>query len=161
MVKLRNEGLMQSLRRWLSSTPWRTFVLYPILVFVIEVFLHGNRFAFNPTGLFLMVWGYGQYKLSGMYRTHKGGGGPGLQNPPIAMVDTGIYGWLRNPMYLGHLIFMAGLVVLFSSWAAVALLLFHGWWFHQRVLEDEAHMSQLFGPQFAAYATRVKRWGLF
>lgn len=161
MVRLKSEGGLQAARRWLNSTPRRTFVLYPILVFVVEVFLHGDRFAFNSIGLVLMAWGYAQYKLSGMYRTRKGGGGPGLDNPPTAIVETGVYGWLRNPMYLGHLIFMAGLVVLFSSWAALALLLFHGWWFHHRVLEDEAHMSEIFGPQFDAYTTRVKRWGLF
>jgi protein-S-isoprenylcysteine O-methyltransferase Ste14 len=161
MVTLKGEGPLQTVRRWLSSTPRRTFVLYPILVFVIEAFLHGDRFAFNPEGFYLMVWGYAQYKLSGMYRTRKGGGGPGLENPPTAIVDTGVYGWIRNPMYLGHLIFMTGLIVLFSSWAAVALLLFHLWWFHQRVLEDEAHMSQIFGRQFDAYTMRVKRWGLF
>lgn len=161
MVAIRGEGLLQRTRRWFSSTPRRTFVLYPIAIFVIEIFLHGDRFAFNPEGLYLMAWGYGQYKLSGMYRTKKGGGGPGLENPPHTLVDTGVYAWIRNPMYLGHLIFMIGLIVLFSSWAAVALFTFHLWWFHQRVLEDEMHMREIFGRQFDAYAKRVKRWGLF
>ena len=108
-----------------------------------------------------LAWGYGQYRLSGNYRTRHGGGGPGLDNPPRAIVDTGIYAYVRNPMYLGHLIFMLGLIVTFSSWLAAALLVFHMWWFHQRVLEDEvAHAPDSSAAKFDAYAARVRRWGL-
>jgi protein-S-isoprenylcysteine O-methyltransferase Ste14 len=161
MVALRGEGFLAKTRRWLSSTPRRTFILYPFLIFLAEVFLHGDRIVFNVEGLYLMAAGYAQYKLSGMYRTKKGGGGPGIDKPPTALVDTGIYAYIRNPMYLGHLIYITGLIVLFASWPAVALLAFHLWWFHQRVLEDEKQMRELFGRQFDTYAMRVRRWGLF
>ena len=161
MAAIKGEGWLATPRRWLASTPRRTFVLYPIMIFLIEVFLQGDRIVFNPAGLILMGWGYAQYRLSGAYRTRKGGGGPGIDKPPHTLVQTGVFAWIRNPMYLGHLIFMAGLVVLFSSWAALALLAFHLWWFQQRVLEDEAHMRALFGAQFDDYAMRVRRWGLF
>lgn len=161
MVALGGQGRPNTIRRWLSSTPRRTFVLYPALVFLFELIIRGERIAFNPEGLVLMAAGYGLYRFSGMYRTRIGGGGPGIDKPPHTLVQTGVYAWLRNPMYLGHLIFMTGLIVLFSSWAAVALLAFHLWWFNQRVLEDEKHMRELFGRQFDLYAQRVKRWGLF
>jgi protein-S-isoprenylcysteine O-methyltransferase Ste14 len=59
----------------------------------------------------LLAWGYLQYHLGGVYRTHNGGGGPGVEIPPDKIVDTGIYGLTRNPMYLGHLIFMTGLAI--------------------------------------------------
>jgi protein-S-isoprenylcysteine O-methyltransferase Ste14 len=61
-------------------------------------------------------------------------------------------------MYLGHLIFMAGLAITFRSWAAVALLVFHIFWFQRRVVEDEARLEALFGAEYAAYKRRVKRW---
>lgn len=161
MVGLGSKERPFTIRRWLSSTPRRTFVLYPILIALIEWVLRDGDLVFNPLGLLLLAWGYGQYRLSGNYRTQNGGGGPGIDNPPTNLVETGIYAYTRNPMYLGHLIFMAGLVVTFSSWAALALLAFHMWWFHQRVLEDETHMREFFGHRFDAYAARVKRWGLF
>ena len=161
MAALGGSDRPMTVKRWLSSTPRRSFVLYPVLVVLIELVLRGGSLAFNPLGLILLAWGYGQYRLSGVYRTQHGGGGPGIDKPPQRLVDTGIYAWTRNPMYLGHLIFMAGLAVTFHSWAAVALLAFHLWWFHQRVLEDEKHMRELFGPDFDAYAARVKRWGPF
>lgn len=113
------------------------------------------------SGLILLAWGYGQYRWSGIYRTTHGGGGPGLDYPPTRIVDTGVYAYIRNPMYAGHLIFMAGLALTFFSVWGLALLIFHAWWFHRRVLEDEKQMHDLFGANFSNYTRRVKRWGLF
>ena len=93
-----------------------------------------------------------------MYRTAHGGGGPGIEIPPDRVVDSGIYAYTRNPMYLGHLIFMAGLAVTFSSIPAVLLLVFHVFWFHRRVLEDEVHLKTVFGEAYLSYLQRVKRW---
>jgi protein-S-isoprenylcysteine O-methyltransferase Ste14 len=149
-----------TVRRWLASTPRRTFILYPVCVVLLELLLRRGTLAFEPAGLLLLVWGYAQYRWSGSYRTQHGGGGPGVDVPPTRIVDTGIYAYMRNPMYLGHLIFMLGLAVTFHSAPALALLIFHMWWFHQRVLEDETHMTALFGDGFADYAHRVRRWGV-
>ena len=160
MANLDSGGPARAIRKWLSSTPRRTFVLYPILIFLLEWFIQDGSLNINSAGLSLLLCGYGLYRFSGSYRTAHGGGGPGVGNPPEKLVDTGIYAYIRNPMYLGHLIYMAGLVVAFSSWAAGALLIFHLWWFHQRVLEDEKHMREIFGGQFDEYAARVRRWGL-
>jgi protein-S-isoprenylcysteine O-methyltransferase Ste14 len=152
----------RTLKRWLKSTSNRTFALYPALVFVFEFLIHGLRihwWGWNVLfGVPLLIWGYGQYKYGGTYRTQHGGGGPGIDVPPTRMVDTGIYGYTRNPMYLGHMIFMLGLALTFWSWAALLLLAFHFWWFNQRVVEDEARLTQLFGPQYTDYTRRVNRW---
>ena len=87
-----------------------------------------------------------------------GGGGPGLEVPPKSIVTEGPYRYTRNPMYLGHLIFMAGLAVSFGSWLAAALLVFNAVWFHRRVLRDEARLESRFGPAYLAYKARVPRW---
>jgi protein-S-isoprenylcysteine O-methyltransferase Ste14 len=149
-----------TIRRWLASTPRRSFVLYPVCIVLIELLLRRGALVVDPFGVPLLIWGYAQYRWSGLYRTQHGGGGPGIDIPPTRIVDTGIYAYVRNPMYLGHLIFMAGLALAFHSLAAVALLVFHLWWFHQRVLDDETHMTTLFGDSFADYARRVRRWGV-
>jgi protein-S-isoprenylcysteine O-methyltransferase Ste14 len=78
--------------------------------------------------------------------------------PPEHLVTTGPYRYTRNPMYLGHLIFMLGLALSFASWPAAALLGFHVPWFNDRAREDEAQLRTLFGPAYEAYAARVKRW---
>ncbi|MGZ5084655.1 MAG: methyltransferase family protein, partial [Usitatibacter sp.] len=76
----------------------------------------------NPWGLALLAWGYLQYKWVGAYRTRLGGGGPGVSVPPERIVAEGPYRFVRNPMYLGHLIFFAGIAVTLGSWLAAAVL---------------------------------------
>jgi protein-S-isoprenylcysteine O-methyltransferase Ste14 len=112
----------------------------------------------SPWGLPLMLWGYLQYKLIGTYRSREGGGGPGISVPPERIVEQGPYRWVRNPMYLGHLLYFAGLAVTLISWAGVVLFLVHAVWFDLRVREDEARLTQLFGDAYRDYCRRVKRW---
>jgi protein-S-isoprenylcysteine O-methyltransferase Ste14 len=83
--------------------------------------------------------------------------------PPEQLVVDGPYRYVRNPMYLGHLIFLLGLALTFRSWLGLALFLFHVVWFDRRVRADEARLQALFGPPYADYQARVKRWipGLF
>jgi protein-S-isoprenylcysteine O-methyltransferase Ste14 len=147
-----------TVKRWLKSTSKRTFILYPVLVFALECLIHKGLPDLFYWGLPLLPWGYLQYRLGGNYRTRHGGGGPGVDIPPDRIVDTGIYAWTRNPMYLGHLIFMTGLATSLLSIPALALLIFHFYWFHQRVLEDEQRLLERFGPAYSDYMQRVKRW---
>ncbi len=53
---------------------------------------------------------------------------------------------------------MTGLAITFRSLPALALLAFHFFWFNRRVLEDERHLEEIFGAQYAGYKARVKRW---
>jgi protein-S-isoprenylcysteine O-methyltransferase Ste14 len=105
-----------------------------------------------------MAWGYLQYKLVGKYRSREGGGGPGISIPPERIVERGPYRWVRNPMYLGHLVYFAGLALTLWSWAGLAVFIAHAAWFEVRVREDEARLAQLFGDTYRDYCRRVKRW---
>ena len=136
-----------------SST--RTFILFPLAVLAYEYF-RGFEVVwwFAP----LLAWGFLQYELIGHYRERIGGGGPGMQIPPERLVTSGPYAWCRNPMYLGHLIFLLGLMLMFRSELAFACLVFSMVWFHLRVQRDEQRLRELFGAGYDAYAARVKRW---
>ena len=144
--------------RWVKSTPNRTFVVFPICVLAFEAARRGGMPEIELWGAVFLLWGYLQYRLVGRDRRARGGGGPGIETPPDRIVAEGAYRYLRNPMYLGHLIFMLGLAITFSSWLAVALLVFHAGWFHLRVLRDEQRLESRFGESYRAYKTRVKRW---
>ncbi len=144
--------------RWFKSTSNRSFVLYPVLIAAFDYLWNGGHFVFVPWGVPLLIWGYGQYRLVGNFRERTGGGGPGFDIPPDRIVDDGFYAYTRNPMYLGHLIFMLGLAITFWSWAALLLFAFHIVWFQRRVLEDEARLLALFGEPYRDYHRRVKRW---
>ena len=145
-------------RRWLQSTPVRSFALYPVVVIAFEMIRQGGTLRVVPWGIPLLIWGYLQYRLVGRYRRRLGGGGPGLDVPPQRLVDDGPYRYTRNPMYLGHLIFMAGLALTFRSWLGLAILLANLVWFHRRVRGDEQRLLEHFGAPYADYCRRVKRW---
>ncbi|OGA44275.1 MAG: hypothetical protein A3G26_11120 [Betaproteobacteria bacterium RIFCSPLOWO2_12_FULL_65_110] len=153
-----------AVRRWLKSTSNRTFVVYPVCVVAFELALHRttrgtwNGFAMAPWGIVFLVWGYLQYRLVGRYRLRLGGGGPGVAVPPERIVAQGPYRYVRNPMYLGHLIYMLGFTLTFQSWLGLGLLAFHVVWFQRRVLEDEAQLQRLFGDPYRVYMAQVKRW---
>ena len=106
----------------------------------------------------MLIWGYLQYRLVGRYRRRTGGGGPGTEVPPVRLVTGGPYRYIRNPMYLGHLIFLVGLALTFRSWLGLALFLAHVPWFHSRVLRDEARLILVFGNDYVDYMRRTPRW---
>jgi protein-S-isoprenylcysteine O-methyltransferase Ste14 len=143
--------------RFVRRSPFQTFVLVPLVVLACGLALGGVRI--QPAGLVLMLWGYAQYRLVGRYRVRLGGGGPGLSGaPPERLVESGIYTWTRNPMYLGHILYMIGVAVLFCSWIGAAIAAARAIWFHFRVLRDERGLAEQFGEPYLAYARRVRRW---
>jgi len=151
-------GAGRAAARWFSSTSSRTYILWPILLFSAEAALQQGLPRIQLWALPLLAWGFLQYRLVGDYRLREGGGGPGVSIPPERLVIGGPYRFCRNPMYLGHLIFFAGLAFALDSWLAAALFAFHVAWFDRRVRDDEARLAALFGDPYREYLVRVKRW---
>jgi hypothetical protein len=148
--------------RFISRTPVRTFILYPIITLLWEILWRG-KLNFQPLFLPLMLWGYLQYRLCGLYRIKHGGGGPGLETPPERLVSTGPYAYTRNPMYLGHIIFLTGLALTLQSLLAAAITIGVAIWFHARVVGDEKKLAERLGKPYIDYMNSVQRWlpGLF
>jgi len=149
--------------RLLRRTPLRTFVFYPVLVLLWEWIIHRGQLVVEPIFLPLLVWGYLQYRFCGLYRLKRGGGGPGIETPPKRLVLSGPYAYSRNPMYLGHIIFLAGLALTLQSLFAAMIALAVAIWFHRRVRHDEARLVKLWGEPYRRYLSITKRWipGLF
>ena len=76
--------------------------------------------------------------------------------PPERLVSSGPYSWVRNPMYLGHILFFFGLALMFSG-VAWAVFAGHAIWFDQRARADERHLIDLFGQPYRDCMHRVKR----
>ena len=142
----------------LRGTSFRTFVLYPIIVVACEWLLNGGRPPVHPLYVPLMVWGYLQYWLIGKYRIRHGGGGPGMDTPPERLVTTGPFAWCRNPMYLGHILFLVGLTLTLQSWLAALITVATAVWFQFRVRRDEKRLRERFGESYEEYFERVGRW---
>ena len=149
---------MRSVGRLLQSTSFRTFLLYPVIVVAWELLYNQGRLRLEPWFLPLLAWGYLQYRLVGRYRVRLGGGGPGMDTPPERLVTSGPFAWCRNPMYLGHIIFLLGLTLSLRSELAAAITLATAAWFHFRVARDEKRLRERFGQPYVDYSGRVKRW---
>jgi hypothetical protein len=140
------------------STPHRSFVLYPLAILAMRMFVDRGSprldWRFTP----LLVWGYLQYRLVGQYRRGQGGGGRGMETLPDQLITSGPYAYIRNPMYLGHLIFLLGLALVSRLGLAWLLLAGNAWWFDQRVRRDERRLDAHFGEPYLRYRHSVPRW---
>lgn len=147
----------------LRSTSFRTFVLYPLIVTASEWLLNGGRLRVHFWYMPLLLWGYLQYRLVANYRIRYGGGGPGMETPPERLVTSGPFAWCRNPMYLGHIVFLLGLTLILQSMFAALITVVTGISFQFRVRRDETRLRQRFGQPYVEYSARVRRWipGLF
>jgi len=107
-----------------------------------------------------MVAGYFLYKFSTAFRVKHGGGGPGekWEKQPQKLITGGPYGFTRNPVYLGHLIFLIGLALTLQSLFAAILAVVTAVAFQRRILRDENRLAGVFGQEYFEYKSRVKRW---
>jgi protein-S-isoprenylcysteine O-methyltransferase Ste14 len=144
------------MRLSLSSNSTRTLVVLPAAVLVEQAV---SRRPLALRWLPVMLAGFLQYRLSGRYRVRHAGGPPGMsQGFPERIIDTGPYAYSRNPMYLGHIVWMTGLVLVTRSPLAILVAAIRIPWYDARAAEDEARLEQRFGAEYAAYRDRVPRW---
>lgn len=79
--------------------------------------------------------------------------------PAKLVVDTGVYGVTRNPMYFGMTLFYLGGVQVLHSTGALLLLPLVLWLLHALVIvREERHLRQAFPAEYDAYCRRVPRW---
>jgi protein-S-isoprenylcysteine O-methyltransferase Ste14 len=140
----------------LRSTPTRTFAALPAVVLAEQaLFRRPLHLRWTP----VLLWGWLQYRLSGRYRIARAGGPPGLsQGRPDRLVTTGVYAYTRNPMYMGHLVFLTGLTLLTRSPVALAATAGLTHWFDERARTDHRRLTTIFGEPYEEYAGRVPRW---
>jgi protein-S-isoprenylcysteine O-methyltransferase Ste14 len=143
-------------RLTVRSTSTRTFVVIPLVVTAEQVI---RRRPLRPAWSPLLVAGYLSYRLAGAYRLRRAGGPPGMsQGMPDRLITTGPYTVTRNPMYLGHLVFLTGLTMVTRSPLAAVAAAAHVPWFSTRVRRDERRLRERFGASYDEYCARVPRW---
>ncbi|MGE0564620.1 MAG: isoprenylcysteine carboxylmethyltransferase family protein [Pseudolabrys sp.] len=79
--------------------------------------------------------------------------------PTRTLVTTGIYGWSRNPIYLGMFLFYIGIgIVVRSPWIMILTLPLAITVRYGVIAREEAYLELLFGEVYRDYRTRVRRW---
>ncbi len=144
------------MRPTLRSTSIRTFVAIPLAVTAEQIF---SRRHVQVAWLPVLAIGYLQYRAAGAYRLPRAGGPAGMsQGMPERLVTDGPYAQTRNPMYLGHLVFLGGLTAATRSPLALTITVSLVAWFRERARKDEKRLIDRFGPDFEDYCRRVPRW---
>lgn len=79
--------------------------------------------------------------------------------PALKLVTTGPYRFTRNPMYLGMVLFLVGMSLMFSiEWGLLLTPVL--WLAYDRlvVAREEAYLSRKFGEPYREFLGRTRRW---
>ena len=115
-------------------------------------FLSYLAFLLWPIGLAMLIWCFWDF-------VQKGRGTPAPIEPPKELVVSGLYNYVRNPMYVGVLLVIIGHFLWFGYWNLLiyAVLVFLG--FSAFVIfYEEPTLRQKFGAAYEEYLKRVPRW---
>lgn len=75
------------------------------------------------------------------------------------LVTDGVFARSRNPVYLGDVLLLAAWAVWLGNLVALPLpALFVAWMERWQIPAEEAALRARFGPRYAAYRARVRRW---
>jgi len=89
----------------------------------------------------------------------RSGQNPAPWTPSNAIIADGIYGYTRNPMYLGMSVMQLGLALAWHSLSGVLLVpLAMALIQTQVIAKEEAYLTRTFGDAYLAYCRQVRRW---
>ncbi len=80
------------------------------------------------------------------------------RDQPADLVTTGVFSLSRNPIYVGFLLVLLGQFLVFPNWVLLVYLGAGAWVIHRQVLREEAFLRQAYGPAYADYCARVRRY---
>src|ERR1041385_5498084 len=103
-------------------------------------------------GLPGLIDSFARFALEGL-------GTPAPVAPPQNLVVTGLYRYVRNPIYVAVVAVILGQALLFGDWrllwyGALLWLFFHVW----VVAIEEPTLKQTFGTEYESFLTNVPRW---
>ena len=103
-------------------------------------------------GLACLLWCFRDFVV-------RGRGTPAPYDPPKKLVTTGLYRFVRNPMYIALVTVIAGEALFFGASSLWIYAAFAWLAFHLRVLLfEEPRLRELFGAEYEAYRAEVPRW---
>jgi protein-S-isoprenylcysteine O-methyltransferase Ste14 len=104
------------------------------------------------TGIGILLWCFWDF-------SRKGKGTPAPIDPPKELVVSGLYRYVRNPMYIGVFLVLIGHFLWFGYWALLVYAVFFLIPVHLFVtLYEEPNLKQRFGSMYEKYLSEVPRW---
>ncbi|SMO50512.1 methyltransferase family protein [Ruegeria faecimaris] len=78
---------------------------------------------------------------------------------PSSLVQTGIFKRSRNPIYVGDVLILAGLILRFDAVLSLVLMPVFVWILERRfIVPEENRMRRAFRTDFARYERQTRRW---
>jgi protein-S-isoprenylcysteine O-methyltransferase Ste14 len=78
---------------------------------------------------------------------------------PSALVTSGLFAWSRNPIYLSDVLILLGAILWLDAILALPLVAGFVWLIQNRfILDEEARLTERFGPEFDLWAAHTRRW---
>jgi protein-S-isoprenylcysteine O-methyltransferase Ste14 len=103
-------------------------------------------------GLPGLVDSFARFALQGL-------GTPAPIAPTRNLVVTGLYRYVRNPIYIAVVAIILGQAILFGDWRVMTYGVFMWLAFHAFVLTyEEPVLAQSFGAQYEDFRANVPRW---
>ena len=130
--------------------------LYVIQLYKLPVFLDSLR---SPElgGLVILVSFILIFLSVGLFRQNTEDPNPITQTNKL--ITTGIYKYIRNPMYLALVIFQIGLGISLSFLHISLMSIFTIITLHYFVIKrEEAYLEKLFGVDYESYKAKSRRW---
>ena len=147
-------GRTVGIGRWLfqhRSLGWLTLV--PAVLVLHE---HENEAVFWAAGAAVLAAGMAMRLWSIRYigRSARTRGDKAKQ-----LLTVGPYSLCRNPIYIGNLVALAGLVIAMEAlWYLPIFLLLHFTFYSLIVRYEECLLTQIYGDEFRAYMRAAPRW---
>ena len=80
-------------------------------------------------------------------------------NTPERLITSGIFSRSRNPIYLGDVVILTGLILRWDAVLSLPLVPVFLWILEKRfIVPEETRMRQAFRAEFAKYERKVRRW---
>ena len=130
--------------------------LYAVQLYKLPVFLDSLR---SPElgGLAVLVSFILIFLSVGLFRQNTEDPNPVTKSNKL--ITTGIYKYIRNPMYLALVIFQIGLGISLSFLHISLMSIFTIITLHYFVIKrEETYLKKLFGVDYESYITKSKRW---
>ena len=73
------------------------------------------------------------------------------------LITSGIYSVIRHPVYLGNMLGVLGMFLVFSTWYSLIFVIFYMLLLGRQISQDEKHLMQNFGSVYEEYSTKSFR----
>ncbi|WP_108859478.1 isoprenylcysteine carboxylmethyltransferase family protein [Ruegeria sp. Alg231-54] len=78
---------------------------------------------------------------------------------PTSLVQSGIFKRSRNPIYVGDVLILSGLILRFDAVASLVLIPIFVWLLERRfIMPEEYRLRRTFRADFARYERQTRRW---